>query len=104
MGGGFVSCFHKQTQIHLHRESTLPLGCATACLHKWSRNPPWMEWNPEGLATGVAHLPDPEPQGRLPASFYSLYNINSIFKLHMNTGTAPRGRGLLHAEGTPTFR
>lgn len=94
--GGWV-CFllsHTDTDVSSWGRCAFPFAVrppvCTSCL---GTHDPRTGCNPEGPATGAGPPPNPGPQGRLPASFYSLYNINSIFKLHMNTVTAPWGRG-----------
>lgn len=94
--GGFVFCFRTQTRmLSSWGKCAFPFAVrpsvCTSCLGTHDRRTGCS--NPEGPATGAGPPPNPGPQGRLPASFYSLYNINSIFKLHMNTVTAPWGRG-----------
>lgn len=94
---GFCFCTYRHTSLW---EMCFPFAV----------RPPVCSSHPETHDRGTTQRPrhgqtpqtprTPRATEYLPASFYSLYNINSIFKLHMNTEMAPPG-GLLHAEGDP---
>lgn len=60
--GGGLSLAANRHRYTFIGESTLPLAAPLPVCTEWSRNPPWMEWNPEGLATGWPTCPT-RPQG-----------------------------------------